>query len=109
MPDDRRLKGEAKLCSPHPWGSPLRAPRFGASVASLRCPILPPAELSRRYLTYLRAAERPDTGEPRQRRTPGQGWPGWTSSEAGIAQREVRAGVERSRFGNAREGEHGGR
>jgi len=41
------------------------------------------AEMSRRHLTCLRAAERPDT--------------------------DVRAGVERSQLGYAREGGHGGR
>jgi hypothetical protein len=67
------------------------------------------AEMSCRHLTCLHAAERPDMGEPRKRRTPGQGWPGWTSRGVRIAQREVRAGVERSQLGYAREGRHGGR
>ncbi len=70
---------------------------------------------------HLRAVERPHTGEPRERRTPGQGWQGRTSSEARVsgvrrerptkdgraglcakqgkrsakAQREVRAGASR--------------
>lgn len=67
------------------------------------------AEMSRRHLPCLRAVERPDMGEPRKRRTPGQGWPGWTSRGARIAKLEVRAGVERSQLGCAREGRHGGR
>jgi len=35
-------------------------------------------------------------GERRKPRTPGQGWPGWTAREAGMAKREVRA-IERVR------------
>jgi hypothetical protein len=50
------------------------------------------------------AAERPHTGELRKQRTPDQGWSGRASSEARIAQREVRAVVIRSNSCDAMDG-----
>ena len=110
------VQGETELCSPHPWGSPLRASRSGASVASLRCPILLPAELSRMHLTCIRAAERPTMGEAvvsrtfseRSCRRTGMPWMACPepASGAGSVAPLGRAGVTRSISCCARDGMH---
>ena len=99
-----RVRVRQRFCSPRPWGSPLRALRSGAGVASLRRPILLPAELSRTsggraaglgaasdkpWMAWLafcasRDAERRNSC----RRTGRQGWRPWTFPRSRMAQRE---------------------
>ncbi len=84
--------GETELSRRHINLWPRVQPKPVAPVQRRRCTLSASATTP----PHLRADERPRKGELREQRTPGQGRPGRTSSEAWIAQREAWAGVIRS-------------